>query len=595
MGNSNKASNKANRKRRRKKRKSGAFFIFFIIFIIVASCSGYVAWYLFMPSNEYQDFHTYYNLSPEDITVVLRDVRLDLTAEPVYFNGSVCFPVDFVSQYIDQTIYWDKNSLKLTITTPDKVMRFIPGQLNYSENGNPVAIDAPVYLIGEAPFLPSALLTQIYHISLDYHSDNNIVVFGFLDEDRSTGLINSETAVLRFAPDKKSPLCYRFSNNEKVTVFSQSGDYTHVMAENGMLGYVLTGQIGSPAVEKGAPKPEPAVLPAPPPLQGKVNMIWDQVLRASDNASVIKNGTIGDGLDVISPTWFTFNTDLSGDMVSLADADYVKWAHDHGCQVWALFSDLSADTGVALNQDIGHEILTDTDKRQHVIDQLMASVEEFDLDGVNIDFEYIQPEDAGAYVQFIRELGPYLKTSGKVLSVDMHNPDPQNYWSKYYNRTEIGKTADYICVMTYDENDSTSQTSGPVASMPFVRNGIELTLQEVPKEKVIMGLPYFVRVWREETAEDGAVSTTSQAYDMDSAYQLFTSHNAVITWDDAYGVYYATYTDNDNVVYKAWLEDKRSIEEKLQYMQSMDLAGVAGWRWGLESGEVWDLLKQYVG
>ena len=592
MGNSYKASGKSKRKRRRKKKKSGSFLIFFIVFIIIAGCSGYVAWYLFMPSNDYEDFHTYYNIPSDEITVILCGVRLDLTDGPVKYNGAVCFPVDFVKQYIDQYIWWDPVALKLTVTMPDKVMRFIPGQINYSENGSPAAGDAPVYLINETPYLPVELLTQIYHISLDYHSDNNIVIMNFLDEDRGTGIISSDNTVLRFSPDKKAPLMYRFSRDERVYVYGENGDYTAVMAENGLIGFVPSKAVADAGAEKGtAPAPSPQ-YPALPPIQGKVNMIWDQIYNSDGNAART-NTAVEDGLDVISPTWLTFDLSLTGDIISLADADYVNWAHGSGCQVWPLISDLSSDASSVLNQEISHSILSDTDTRQHVIDQLMELIAEYDLDGLNIDFEYVQQADAAAYLQFIRELGPYMKTAGKYLSVDMYNPDPQNYWSKYYNREEVGKAVDFICVMTYDEYGSSSATSGPVASMPFVRNGIGLTLQEVPKEKVILGLPYFVRVWREETA-DGAVSTTSRAYDMDSAYKLFTDNNAVISWDDAYGTYYAVYTDGDNVVYKAWLEDARSIEEKLKYMQSADLAGVAGWSWGLENSGVWDLLRQYV-
>ena len=590
MGSHRRPPSNAIRKRRRKKKKSDSFLFFWLVFIIIAGCSGYVAWYLFMPSNEFQDFHTYYDLPPNEIIVVMRDKRLeDLSVNPVDYNGTVCFPLDFVKEYLDPFVFWDENAQKLTITMPDKVLRFMPDQLNYYENGNPVAVNVPVYLINGDPYLPAELLTHIYHISLDYHLDNKIIMLGFLVESRETGVIVSEKAVLRFLPDKKKPLSYRFSRNEKVDVFGQIGDYTRVKAENGLLGYVLTEQIESAGIVPGIPNEAPPAFPSPPPINGKVNMIWDQVYRAESNA-ISMSRTIEDGLDVISPTWFSFDMDLSGDIISLADVDYVNWAHEHGCQVWPLLSDFSSDTTVVLNQDISHNILSDTDKREHVIKQLMAFIAMYKLDGINIDFEYIQPEDAVNYVEFFRELGPYMKSAGAVLSVDMYNPD-KIYWSRYYNRLEVGGIADYICVMSYDEYKN--DVSGPVASMPFVRSGMEKTLLEVPKEKILLGIPYYVRVWREETA-DGVTKTTRQDRGMDYGYKLFNDNNADISWDSAFGSFYASFKESGNVVYKAWLEEERSIEEKLTFMQNMDLAGVAGWSWGLESDQVWDLLRRYV-
>jgi len=594
MGNDRKASSgKPIRKRRRKKKKSGSCLILLIVFIIVAGCSGYVAWYLFMPSNDYEDFHTYYNLPPDEIAVVLRDVRLDLPDKPVEYNGSVCFPVDFVKNYIDPYIYWDENIQKLTVTMPDKVLRFIPGQSGYYKNNKPAAADAPVYMIDKKPYMPAELLTQVYHVSLGFHTDNNIVVLNYLGEDRETGAIISENAALRFLPDKKAPLMYRFSNNEKIYVFGVEADYTRVRTENGLVGYVLTRQMTDTGPEKGIPEDAPAEFPALPPIQGKVNLVWDQVTRAEGNANSMGR-TIEDGLDVISPTWFSFDMNLSGDILSIADADYVNWAHDHGCQVWALINDFSRNTDVVYNMEISQSILPDTDKRQHVIDQLMSLISEYNLDGVNIDFEWVQRNDADAYVQFFRELYPYMRAAGKVLSVDVPAPRADKYWPEYYNLAELGKSADYICVMAYDEFNASSKISGPCASMPYVRDGVEITLKDVPKEKVLMGLPYYTWVWKEETADGAAAVTSCRSYDMDGAYRLFKDNNATVTWDSAYGLNYATFTDSEGAVYKTWLEDEQSVREKLQYMRSMGLAGVAGWRWGLESSVVWDLLRQYV-
>ncbi|MDR2648153.1 MAG: hypothetical protein LBB94_00305 [Clostridiales bacterium] len=584
------APKNARRKRRRRKRKTGSLFIFWIIFLIIAGCSGYVAWYLFIPSNEYQDIHTYYDLPAREILVVLRDLNLDLPAPPVEYEGSVCFPMAFVKEYLDPYIFWDSTKLKLTVTMPDKVIRLTPGDMNYYENGSPVAVDAPVYLINDGPYLPAGLLTQIYHISLDYNLANRIITLQYLEEDLETAVVTGKNTVLRFFPDKKSPLSYKFSNNEMVYIFGDDGNYTRVRSGNGLLGYVLTSQIDTREVIPGTPYEPSVVFPTPPPIDGRVNLLWDQIIRTEDNAADLRR-TPREGLDALSPTWFSFDINLSGDIISLADRDYINWAHEQGYRVWPLLSDFSSDTETVLNQDISHSILSDSDKREHAINQIMSFIEMYSLDGINIDFEYIQPDDAASYLQFFRELSPYMKSAGSVLSVAFYNPDPPGYWSKYYNRAEVGKAADYVCVMAYDEYKG--DESGPNAAIPFVRNGMELTLEEVSNEKVLLGLPFYTRVWKEENI-DGALKTSYQTYDMETACTIFTEHDAVITWDNAYGVSYATYTDENGAVYKAWLEDEHSMKEKLDLMNELGLAGVAGWRRGLESDAAWDLIKSYV-
>jgi spore germination protein YaaH len=339
----------------------------------------------------------------------------------------------------------------------------------------------------------------------------------------------------------------------------------------------------------GVPEPPLADFPSKKPISGKINMMWDQVFSIEENAHEFRR-VPREGLDVLSPTWFKFDLDLSGDIISLADLEYVNWAHEQGYQVWPLIDDFSLDLNILRNMDVAAGILPDTNKREHVINQLMGFIAMYNLDGINIDFEYIQPETASHYVQFFRELSPYMRLAGKVLSVDMYTPLPGNPWSKHYSRDKISELADYICMMGYDE--TIGAPSGPNASLPFIRDGIELTLEEVPREKLILGYPTYIRYWRVEEVDD-EIREIPNSESMRIVNKMFADNNADISWDDAYGSYFATYTEG-SVTYKAWLEEERSLEEKFKIMQNEDLAGVSAWKRGLEAEEVWDLLLRYT-
>jgi spore germination protein YaaH len=270
-------------------------------------------------------------------------------------------------------------------------------------------------------------------------------------------------------------------------------------------------------------------------------------------------------------------------MISIADLGYINRAHENGYQVWPLISDEE-------DGEVCAQIMSDQNKRENAIKQILAYVSMFGLDGINIDFERVREEDVEYFHQFLRELWPMLREQGVILSVDTFIPSA---WSMYYNRGEIAKTADYVCVMTYDEN-TYGGTSGPNASIGFVETGVVNMLNEVPKEKLIMGIPYYTRVWIEEEV-NGEISYDIRSLGMNYAYRMFTENGAEFEWLEDMGCYYGefdTVEDGRQLKYRTWLEDERSMAIKLDLVDKYDVAGVAAWVWGLEKEEIWSLLEE---
>lgn len=127
-------------------------------------------------------------------------------------------------------------------------------------------------------------------------------------------------------------------------------------------------------------------------MDEKVVMAWHQVTSREGNAGLNKLLEKTRGVNVVSPTWFAL-TDNEGNYSSLADQDYVKAAHDKGIQVWALLDNFSGDVQ-------SEKLLASTSTRKKLIDSLMADVEKYDLDGLNMDFEGLKQEAGVHYVQF---------------------------------------------------------------------------------------------------------------------------------------------------------------------------------------------------
>ena len=210
-------------------------------------------------------------------------------------------------------------------------------------------------------------------------------------------------------------------------------------------------------------------------------------------------------------------------------------------------------------------------------------------DGINIDFEYITKESGPHYIQFLRELYIESRKANLLLSVDNYLPNSGN---TQYEMAKQAKIVDYVVIMAYDEHHSNSEQAGPVASLPFVEQGIVSTLKKVPKEQIVMGIPFYVRKWKTEYI-DGVATVTSEAGGMSSMWNDAQTNGATVAWNDEQGQYYAEY-QSDGALYQYWLEEETIMKARLDLMKQYNLAGYAAWKLGLESNEIWNVIPSYL-
>ena len=206
----------------------------------------------------------------------------------------------------------------------------------------------------------------------------------------------------------------------------------------------------------------------------------------------------------------------------------------------------------------------------------------YGFDGINLDFESLRAQSGPHYVQFIRELSVACRKAGLVLSIDNYVPSA---YTEFYNRREQGTVADYVIIMGYDEHYAGGEP-GPVASISFVEKGIRDTLEQVPKEKVINAIPFYTRLW----TSDGD-SHTSQVFDMEEQELWLQEHSLTPQWQEELGLYYAQRQGNEGLE-QLWMEEERSLEEKLGLVKEYKLAGAAFWKLGFEKDEVWDQIGE---
>ena len=395
-----------------------------------------------------------------------------------------------------------------------------------------------------------------------------------------------------------------------VTVLENEDEWTKVATSDGIVGYLKSKWLNASTVKTLTSDYVPEEF-THIKKDYAINMVWHQVTSQDVNNTISSLLQNTKGVNVVAPTWYYLN-DNNGNIVSLANSDYVSYCHQNNVEVWALFSNLE-NTEVSTT-----EVLTHTSKRENLINNLISEAIQYDLDGINVDLESIDPAVGDAYIQFIRELSLKCANNNIVLSVDNYVPSS---YTAFYNRTEQALFADYVVIMAYDEYYAGCEQAGPVASIGFVTDGVTNTLKEVPASQIILGMPFYTRVWCEtpiadetasaddssdETAdtgdaspEDGASDSyvlydlTSYATNMSEVSNLLSANGVTPTWWEDYGLYYAEY-ENNGSTYKIWIENAASLEEKLKVLKENGLAGGSFWKLGLETSDVWDTIIKYI-
>ena len=349
-------------------------------------------------------------------------------------------------------------------------------------------------------------------------------------------------------------------------------NWDQVATDDGYIGYIDKKKVGEAEktkFERSFNREQYSYLT----MDSKVNMVWHQVTSTDANAYFADATANMTGVNVISPTWF-YLTDTSGNIASIASADYVSQAHEKGLQVWGLIDNFTQEVSTT-------ETLSSTAARQNIISQLIQAAQDVGMDGINVDFESLSEDVGTHFLEFLRELSIECHKNNLVLSVD--NPVPEDFTS-HYDRAEQGRVVDYVIIMGYDEHYVGSE-AGSVASLPWVEQGIQDTLKEVPAKRVINAIPFYTRLWRTTGG-----NVTSEAIGMDQAQQTIADNNVETYWDKTTSQNYGKY-DIDNSTYQIWLEDAQSVAEKVKLVSKYDLAGVSAWKLGFENNGIWQVIS----
>ncbi|MCC8127964.1 MAG: glycoside hydrolase [Clostridiales bacterium] len=543
------------------------FTVVIMAFIIVGAAIGIRLYQKYAPTKEMADLEEWFGVSGDEIAVVV-DNELAEGIKGKQINEGVYLPLSWVSNTLNERFYWAEDVHEMIYVLPETIVYADTSATE--DNGCPVIVEEE-----EEVWLNAQTVLRYTDIQLETYVDDAVKRI-FIDTTwepfREAGL--KKNGKIRVLGGVKSAILTEVAENENVQILESMEKWTRVRTDSGYIGYIQKRLLGSETeVEQHSTFEAPVYTSLS--LDVPVSLIWHQVTSKEANSAMKTLMANTKGINVIAPTWFML-TDNEGNFDSLADASYVAGAHEMGLQVWAVLDNFNRGA------DVQSEVLfADTAARERLIGALIQEVQTYGIDGINLDIEGIKPAAGVHYIQFIRELSVSCRTNGIFLSVDSYVPSA---YTSFYNRAEQGKVADYVVIMGYDEHYAGGE-AGSVASIGYERQGILDTLEDVPAEKIISAIPLYTRVWKVDSS-----GTSSTAMGLASARKWVDDNGVELYWQEELGQYYGEKRTEDAVWY-IWLEEERSLTEKVALIKEYGLAGVACWKLGFDTAEIWEIIR----
>lgn len=537
----------------------------------------------YTPSETMRPLDNYYDVAADEAVVLLEN---EIYAERALLrDGGIYLTLDTIDSLFNSKFYLDEAEQLISYTLPEELIRVEAGQSCYYSNKEIKELSHPAFINLDGVYYLSLDFTQMLSdMTFEFYENPNRVVIHYQWIDFLYYDTVEADAPIRFEPDIKSDILRLVPAGEKLYYIGGTGtggrSFFKVMTQDGIYGYVQKKFLGESyydARQSVYTEPEYTHIT----MEEKVKLGWQQVTVSKANENLEQLAETAKEMNVISPTWYRL-IDTEGNISSLADEGYVQRAHELGLQVWALIDNFDQDVST-------YDLLVSSAARAALIDNMMAEALKYGFDGWNIDFETLTSKTGPHYIQFIKELSVRCRQEGIVLSVDNYVPASYN---EFYDLASQGEVVDYVIIMAYDEHYSGSETAGSVASLGFLKNAVKGTLKKMPKERIVMAIPFYTRLWAEQEV-DGEIKLSSEALTMNGAKDVLSRNKVTAKLDEASGQNYAEYKKN-GITYKIWMEDIDSLHERLKVIAGADVAGVAAWRLGFETEQVWPVIEAYM-
>ena len=555
------------------KKKSKVGIIIAIIIIALVLIVGAIGGYYVIKRN-----YIVNKINQTNLIINNSNVTSSLKNNVYIKDGVVYVSKPDIYNFLDNTIIYDEKYNQVVTTSSTKIASLPIDSKQIQVNSSNTTIKAGAIILDEVAYVPISELDEVYNIKTTYVESEDLVYIDSLDREQQTATLKKDSSI-KYKPTIISATLAKAKQGDTLTIANRSdypvpNGWTRVRTENGTLGYIQTGKLNEFKTirEKAEEKAK---------IEGPISLAWDYY---SEYVSApTRTGKIT-GVNVVSPSFFymtKYSTTNVYENVGNEGIAYVNWAHGNGYQVWPMFTNS--------NMSETSKMLSDYKSRENVINQIIKYIKQYNLDGINIDFEGMYETDKDNFSRFLIEIRPRLNEIGAVLSVDVTAPDGAPEWSLCYDRYTIGKVADYVMFMAYDQYGLSAIKAGTTAGHNWVEANVKKFLgqEEVKAEKIILGIPFYTRVWKENNG-----NVTSNVVNIGNVNNVIPS-NATKTWDENLQQYYVEYKKG-GATYKIWVEDEKSIEAKLNLVSKYNLGGAAYWEYDRATNSIWNLIESKI-
>ncbi|RXT02295.1 glycosyl hydrolase family 18 protein [Ammoniphilus sp. CFH 90114] len=270
-----------------------------------------------------------------------------------------------------------------------------------------------------------------------------------------------------------------------------------------------------------------------------------------------------------------FDIDANGNLVDHVDPDFVKFAHENGYKITPFISN-------HWDYELGQIAMQN---RVELATQLADAVLMHNLDGVDFDIENLSEHNRQEQTEFLKILVERLRPHGKTVSIAVApvQYDSTHGWFGSYDFETIGQLVDKVFIMAYEQH-WLGGSPGPQAGLAWTEATIRYLTGKIPKEKLVLGIPFFGRYWTEESK--------GKPFTFDQADDLVRKNDAYLEWDDTYETTFAKFTDKETgLEYEIWIDDADSLMKRIELVEQYQLLGWGGWRIGQEDPRIWEMLK----
>jgi len=496
-----------------------------------------------------------------------------------YINSTPYLPISLIGTYAENPgITVDQGNKRLIINlSAQNIMMADDATTNFVKAyaGN---VYIPLREIEKNLYFPLNTTDQFFKLSYTASVDT-IKMRTYSGTDKIAKINQSNVQAVSSLLESKGETV-NLSLNDTVFITGETDNYYKISSEDGSTVYVMKdfvtiSEIDLSKIDFYAPKQSKFKRGSE-----KISLAWEYVSTITPSAPAIKHN----GLDILSPTWFDLITDGDGSVENNGDKGYTDSAHSKGYMVWATITNNMSTKGSTAftTKTFNNSGLLNKSVAQYLFYACL-----YDVDGINIDYEDVSDGDAAGLVAFTALMRNYTEKQGLVLSIDTLIPRP---WTIEYDRAALSKYVDYLAVMTYDEHYAGSPAAGSISSMPWALDALKATLKEVPASKLLLGIPLYTRIW---TIDSTGKIIANPSAKMPTVRSTIESKSLTPVWLDKEKQYYVEYANGANTS-KIWIEDSRSIANRLDLVSQYNLAGSACWQLSQGEDKIWDVFHDML-